>query len=75
MRGNLDAFAGHSKEIVERHGGSPRAAEAAYWLGWSSLKRNKLKEAAERCRDAAARATKLGRKELAAAAMLESASA
>lgn len=75
MRGNFDAMASLAREILQRHGSSARAADAAYWLAWSRLERKDLKEASDLFRDAAARATASSRPALGASALLEAASA
>jgi TolA-binding protein len=73
--GSFVSMAGFARRIVEGHPTSPRAADAAYWLGWWHLERGELARSAERFRDAAGLAVKGGRKKLAALATLEAASA
>jgi TolA-binding protein len=73
--GSFVSMAGFARRIVEGHPASPRAADAAYWLGWWHLERGEHARSAERFRDAAGLAVKVGRKKLAAVATLEAASA
>jgi len=73
--GSLVSMAGYARRIVKGHPASARAADAAYWLGWWHLERGEHRRAAERFHDAAGLAAKTAQEELAAAAMLEAASA
>ena len=68
-------MAGFARRIIAGHANSPRAADAAYWLGWWHLERGEHARSAERFRDAAALAGKAGRTKLVALATLEEASA
>ena len=73
--GSLVSMAGYARRIVKGHPASARAADAAYWLGWWHLERGEHRRAAERFRDAAGLATKTAQEKLAAASMVEAASA
>jgi TolA-binding protein len=73
--GNLVSMAGFARRLIKGHPTSPRAADAAYWLGWWHLERGEFARAAERFGDAVGLAGKAGRAKLAATAMLEAASA
>jgi len=73
--GSLVSMAGYARRIVKGHPASARAADAAYWLGWWHLERGEHRRAAERFHDAAGLAAKTAQEKLAAAGMLEAASA